>query len=195
MAAQAIQHFRLRELQPLLQAVTSKPRTGAPKIPNPFLSHKNPETGRWAPSKYSLRQQADLVKKARQSNLLHLLPPGPKLSLLELQKARQQASASSTSEAADAPETQPLTEDVDWVGEFKEKVVPGAEFGNRLYAGKRRMFKGHKWERTKEKREQKRKVLLASMPQRIQRFKMVYKKKRPNPLSVPLASKAGKLPF
>ncbi|THH30599.1 hypothetical protein EUX98_g3571 [Antrodiella citrinella] len=199
MAAQAVHHFRLRELQPLLKA--SAPRT-APKVklPNPFIARKNPESGRWAPPKYSLRQQADLVKRARQSNLLHLLPAGPKLAPSVLQQAREAAiassSASAEAEAAhEETEVGLAAQEIEWEGEVKERVVAGAHVGNRLYAGKKRMFKGHKWERTLEKRTAKRKMLLESMPARIQRFRTVYKRRRPNPLSVPLASKSGKLPF
>ncbi|KAH8087147.1 hypothetical protein BXZ70DRAFT_955764 [Cristinia sonorae] len=193
MAAQIIQNFRLRELQPLLKASGSAltPLVAKPKIPNPFLPRKNPETGRWAPSKYSLRQQSDLVKRARESNLLHLLPAGPKLSLAELRKAKEQA----TTAAATTSNGELYAQEIEWEGEVKEKVVAGADIGNKLYAGKKRMFKGHKWERTLEKRINKRKILLESMPQRIERFRTIYKKKRPNPLSVPLASKSGKLPF
>src|ERR1700679_3695909 len=53
---------------------------------NPFVPHKNLESGRWAPPRYSLRRQADLIKHARASGTLHLLPPGPKMSsALQLQ--------------------------------------------------------------------------------------------------------------
>lgn len=42
---------------------------------NPFCSHKNPVTGNWHNPKYSLRQQADLVKLARTHGIEGLLPP------------------------------------------------------------------------------------------------------------------------
>ena len=48
------------------------------KIPipnNPFRSHKHPVTGNWHNPKYSLRQQADLVKLARTHGIEGLLPP------------------------------------------------------------------------------------------------------------------------
>ena len=48
------------------------------KIPipnNPFRSHKHPVTGTWHNPKYSLRQQADLVKLARTHGIEGLLPP------------------------------------------------------------------------------------------------------------------------
>lgn len=44
------------------------------KLPNPFRSFKNPETGRWREPIYSLRQQADLVKMARANGVEELLP-------------------------------------------------------------------------------------------------------------------------
>lgn len=179
--AEAVARFRLRQLRPLLQATGSKAPVSTPKFLNPFLPHKNPETMKWAPSQYSLRQQADLIKQARQSNLVHLLPPGPKLTLAEIQRAREQAT---TVELPDTyvrkfahvvgpVEGKVLAQSIEWKGEAKEKVVPGADVGNRLYATKKRMFKGHKWERAMEKRENKRKILLESMPERIQRFRTV----------------------
>lgn len=172
MAAQVVQRFRQRELKLVLEASGRKPLRSTPKLPNPFLPRKNPDTGRWAPAKYSLRQQADLVKKARQSNLVHLLPPGPKLSLAELQKAQEQAATTPSSHKT-GEDSEAFLRKIEWIGEVKEKVVPGADIGNRLYAAKKRMFKGHKWERTMEKRENKRKILMKSMPARIQRFKSV----------------------
>ena len=62
---------------------------------------------------------------------------------------------------------------MEWQGEFKEKEVKGADVGNRLYAGKKRMFKGHKWERTLEKRTWERKMLMKDMQERIERFRTV----------------------
>jgi large subunit ribosomal protein L25 len=59
-----------------------------------------------------------------------------------------------------------------WEGEPKPKVA-GSDIGNRLYAGKKRMFKGHKWERTRAKRDAKRAMLLRSMKQRLIRYKGV----------------------
>lgn len=41
---------------------------------NPFAPHKNPQTGRWHPPIYSLRQQAELVKLAREFQVEELLP-------------------------------------------------------------------------------------------------------------------------
>ena len=50
------------------------------------------EREKWAPPHYSLRRQAVLVKQARASGTLHLLPPGPKLSVEELEAAKLEAS-------------------------------------------------------------------------------------------------------
>lgn len=44
---------------------------------NPFLPNKNPDTGRWHGSKYSLRRSADLFKMARKFGIQDLLPPLP----------------------------------------------------------------------------------------------------------------------
>ncbi len=62
---------------------------------------------------------------------------------------------------------------VEWVGTVRERNVAGADVGNRLYAGKKRMFKGHKWERVRERRVGRTKMLLGDMDKRIQRFKGV----------------------
>ena len=62
---------------------------------------------------------------------------------------------------------------VEWTGKVRERNVAGADVGNRLYAGKKRMFKGHKWERMRERRVGRTKMLLRDMDERIQRFKGV----------------------
>ena len=56
--------------------------------------------------------------------------------------------------------------------DFKE--VPGTELGTRLYASKKRMFKGHKWEKLKAQKDIKQKILLRDMDKRIRRWKSVH---------------------
>src|SRR6266576_3833681 len=63
----------------------SRSGTGAITL-NPFIPHKNIESGRWAPPRYSLRRQADLIKHARASGTLHLLPPGQKMTSAQLEQ-------------------------------------------------------------------------------------------------------------
>ena len=211
MATKAIKHFRLRELArappppPVLKPSTSsagslfdftkfdflQPTRVAseastnnfPKRANPFIPTKNPQTGRWAPPKYSLRQQADLIKKARASGTLALLPSAPKTSAAHLaaisfakaqpviKKPQPQGGLETQTEADANGSEEHWSQPIEWVGEVKERKVPGAEIGNRLYAGKKRMFKGHKWERAAEKRALKRKMLMRDMAKRIQRYK------------------------
>ncbi|KAG3229897.1 hypothetical protein P692DRAFT_20853850 [Suillus brevipes Sb2] len=213
-ALQAIKRFRIRELgvtalpssalvKPASKsklnpgsASSSRNKVPVASIENPFIPKLNLKTGRWAPPKYSLRRQALLVKKARESGTLALLPPGPKISVIEIAAASRQdivpwPSASEKSQNAAAPWTRP----VEWTGEVKEKKVLGAEVGNRLYAGKKRMFKGHKWQRIAEKREKRRALLMRSMPKRVREFKQYYKRRRPNPLKPPRTAKNAKLPF
>ncbi|KAG1823514.1 uncharacterized protein BJ212DRAFT_1476391 [Suillus subaureus] len=215
-ALQAIKRFRIRELRatalPSPALVKSAPKTklypssassSRNKVPvasieNPFIPKLNPKTGRWAPPKYSLRHQALLVKKARESGTLALLPPGPKISVVEIAAATGQAivpgpSASEKSQVQNAASL--WTRPIEWTGEVKEKKVLGAEIGNRLYAGKKRMFKGHKWQRIAEKREKRRALLMRSMPKRIKEFKQYYKRRRPHPLKPPRTAKNAKLPF
>ena len=212
MATKAIKHFRLQELArapppPLVLKSTPTSSTGSPfdfanfdfsqptrvapesatnnlpKRANPFIPTKNPQTGRWAPPKYSLRQQADLIKKARASGTLALLPPAPKTSVAHLAaisfakgqpafKKPQPQEGLENEIVTDANGSEERwSQHIEWVGEVKERKVPGAEIGNRLYAGKKRMFKGHKWERVAEKRALKRRMLMRDMAKRIQRYK------------------------
>ncbi|KAH9833246.1 uncharacterized protein C8Q71DRAFT_774766 [Rhodofomes roseus] len=190
-ALQAIKQFRLKELATALTAAPEA--TTRPKVPNPFLPRKNPESGRWAPPKYSLRRQAELVKLARASNTLHLLPPGLKLGVQQLATAASTQSATGTSAS---PSEEVWAQDVEWEGELKKKkAVPGAEIGSKLYAGRRRMFKGHKWERTREAREEERRKAMEHMSKRIVGFKASYRRKIPNPASIPQATSYTKLPF
>lgn len=214
MATRAIKQFRLRELArvppppPVLKptptssssspfdfakfdfsqptrVATESSTNNLPKRANPFISTKNPQTGRWAPPKYSLRQQADLIKKARASGTLALLPHAPKtstahLAAISFAKARpvskkpQVQAGSETQIETDTDDSEEWwSQPVEWVGEVKERKVSGAEIGNRLYAGKKHMFKGHKWERVAENRALKRKMLMRDMEKRIQRYKQV----------------------
>lgn len=205
MATKAIKHFRLRQLArappppPVLKPtptptgspfdfakfdfsqpkpVAAEPSTSdLPKRANPFIPTKNLNTGRWAPPKYSLRQQADLIKKARASGTLAVLPPSPKtsaahLAAISFAKAQpvSKKPEACTQTKADA-NLEEWAQPIEWVGQVKERKVLGAEIGNRLYAGKKRMFKGHQWERVAEKRALKRKMLMRDMAKRIQRYK------------------------
>jgi large subunit ribosomal protein L25 len=247
----AIKRFRIRELSnpqkhfltppstaasanPKLSPDLSSSRTsgrggsGVATLLNPFIPHKNPSSGRWAPPRYSLRRQAELIKHARASNTLHLLPPSPKMTpqLLLLavttttttvdgvstttnssngsgggggggasglmmmmkkdtslqgrsvEKVQQQQQGEEQEGSTWLRREREDTGSVEWIGTVRERRVAGADIGARLYAGKKRMFKGHKWERERERRETRTKILLRDMDKRIQRFKQV----RPTPL-------------
>ena len=58
-------------------------------LPSPFRSHKHPVTGVWHSPKFSLRQQADLVKLARDNGVEELLPYTPKKTDVRLEKRKQ----------------------------------------------------------------------------------------------------------
>ncbi|GJE93912.1 54S ribosomal protein L25, mitochondrial [Phanerochaete sordida] len=193
MATRLITRFRTRELTAALQAHPTA--AGLPvKAANPFVPHKNAATGRWAPPKYSRRRQAALVKAARASNALHLLPPGPKLGRAALEAAVAATPKSLRLKPSNKEATWART--TSWVGKLREKTVKGADVGNRLYAGRKRMFKGHRWQRTMPTRELRRKMVLKSMKSRVRRFKSVYRRRRPNPLGrAKVTAKGGKLPF
>ncbi|KAH7913290.1 hypothetical protein BJ138DRAFT_1171378 [Hygrophoropsis aurantiaca] len=182
---QAIHRFRARAFKEIIpqthSSSSSEKKIGKAPVTlmNPFVPRLSPLTGRWSPPKLSLRRQAVLVKKARQLNVLELLPPGPKLSAVEI------------AAAVHNPTKRPIV----WHGKVKERSVPGADIGNRLYAGKKRMFKGHKWERVAEERAKRRNMLMRDMSKRIMRFKQFHKKRRPSPLKPPRTAKSPKLPF
>ncbi|KAF9225994.1 hypothetical protein BS17DRAFT_801257 [Gyrodon lividus] len=179
---------------------TTLSKSNLPKRANPFIATLNPKTGRWAPPKYSLRQQAELVKKARATGMLSLLPHAPKtsapqLAAIALAEARPMSKKPNTQTGTESKALEKWwSRPVEWVGEVKERKVPGADIGNRLYAGKKRMFKGHKWERVAEKRAMRRKILMRDMEKRIERFKQHHKRRRQNPLK-PAKGLGGKLPF
>jgi len=190
-ALQAIRKFRLHELQylprhiarfgPLQQVGPEHPDTEATvTLPNPFLPRRHPKTGKWSAPKYSLRRQSELVKKAKESNTLHLLPPGPKLcrpgvfaDALKLKPAFKGDVGANEQREGREDLVGAWMNPVAWEGKFEEKVVAGADIGTRLYASKKRMFKGHKWERMKEAREKKKKILMRDMLRRVNNYKTV----------------------
>ncbi|KAJ7739659.1 hypothetical protein DFH07DRAFT_752079 [Mycena maculata] len=214
--------FLHRELKALPRFVRRNGPLPPPKspdavvLPNPFLPWRNPKTGRWAPSKYSLRQQADLIKKAKATGTVHLLPPGVKLPQPELfapppnpksvpaGKGKAPVSMPVSEGAAAAPSrasTRPTMKahkgrsvTVEWERRPSEKKVPGAETGARLYASKRRMFKGSKLERSRKQKAWRTWVLLHDMRKRIRRYRTNYVHRKANPLK-PARGMAKKLPF
>ncbi|KAJ7261294.1 hypothetical protein B0H12DRAFT_1069474 [Mycena haematopus] len=189
----------------------SRPPTAADAVvlPNPFLPWRNPKTGRWAPPKYSLRQQADLIKRAKATNTVHLLPPGVKLPQPELFVPPPAPKSKSKSAKAN-PSVTPLKRasngrlnvtghkelnvKVEWDRRPAVKNVLGADRGTRLYAARRKMFKGSKSERSRKQKEWRTWVLLHDMRKRIRRYRTHYAHKARNPLK-PTRKMAKKLPF
>lgn len=183
-ALNAVKKFRLHELNGLQMhnkrygflPIPTNSDLSAVHLRNPFLPFLNPKSGRWAPPKYSLRRQAELIKAAKAADMVHMLPPGPKLRASEIEKAAKAKLLEPTISAVQAAaqgQADMWKLGVVWVGDAKEKEVKGADLGTRLYSSKKRMFKGHKWERFKRKRFNHRKILLRDMDERIRRFKEV----------------------
>ncbi|KAJ7461006.1 hypothetical protein B0H11DRAFT_1872422 [Mycena galericulata] len=185
--------FLHRELKALPRYVRRNGPLPAPQapsavvLPNPFLPWRNPKTGRWAPPKYSLRQQADLIKKAKATDTVHLLPPAP------VSKAPTSLSRSS-SVRTNVKAHKGVAVAVEWDRKPAEKKVPGAETGNRLYAARKRMFKGSRLERSRSQKAWRTWVLLHDMRKRIRRYRTNYVHRKPNPLK-PTRGAAKKLPF
>ncbi|KAF8817036.1 hypothetical protein BYT27DRAFT_7237527 [Phlegmacium glaucopus] len=204
-ALQAIKRFRAREALGLVKHLKlfgplpeSKSATNEPMIslPNPFLPKFNPKSGKWHKPSYSLRRQAELVKNAHATGSMHLLPPGPKKAAFEFRMQRLEAPAKPPPPSVPAAgKVEVWDVPVQWVGKVPEKKTAGAELGIRLYAGKKRMFKRHLWERVGAKRIRRRSILMRDMAARVKNYKTYYKKRKPNPLKPPRYSKPPKLPF
>ncbi|KAJ6614630.1 hypothetical protein B0H10DRAFT_2044834 [Mycena sp. CBHHK59/15] len=172
---------------------------GAVVLPNPFLPWRNPKTGKWAPPKFSLRQQADLIKKRKRPL------PEPKVLAPSSAAAVKPPLASTSSNASTRVHRLKLKQKqkqqrkdaavvVEWDRKPPAKNVAGAATGTRLYAAKKKMFKGSKSERTRSQRAWRTWVLLHDMRKRIRRYRNTYVHKRPNPLKGP-RSMQKKLPF
>ncbi|CAO1616381.1 unnamed protein product [Parajaminaea phylloscopi] len=75
-----------------------------------FHPHKSPSSGRWAPPKYSMRRQAELVNAAYATGQLDLIPESPKKSkvLDRIKAAAAAAAASSSSSSAPQASTSSL---------------------------------------------------------------------------------------
>jgi large subunit ribosomal protein L25 len=194
-ALKAIKKFRTKEFLSLVShlqvfgplpespipATTSEPTTI--QLPNPFLPKLNPKSGNWHKPKYSLRRQAELVKKAHATGSMNLLPPGIKRATFETRLQRVATAAPATAKSPPQPQPQlpsvhakqvdNWNSPVEWVGKVPEKVAVGTELGIRLYAGKKRMFKGHLWERLKAKRIRRRSILMRDMAARVKSYKTV----------------------
>ena len=195
MSFRTVKAFRLKELS----AFASKLKDGASasktpiRLPNPFLPHKNPLTGRWAPPKYSLRQQADLVKSAKASNLIHLLPFGPKSPIVPANAAGRPVippkpmstewwQAGVVWKDSKPPiDKKGETEGPSLVDDGVPKAIPRIKVKQmdglaalKLYAGRKRMFKGHKWERVQAQRKKRTQILMRDMDKRIARYKEVH---------------------
>jgi large subunit ribosomal protein L25 len=217
-ALRAVKAFRVRELTRLTPLPGPLPKN--PALFNPFLPSRNPATGRWDKPLYSRRRQKELIKAARLTNTLELLPPGPKWDLNPVyvpQKERKNRTKAGTQANAPAtpatsagtvngvktpspralnPEAQEATpepprsrpqawalrsrpgrvrriwqSDVTWEG----KVPPRKHEGPivKMYAGRKKMFKGHKWQREMPRKVVRRRILLRDMPERIAKYRAV----------------------
>ena len=119
----------------------------------------------------TLFSSTNVVKAAKATHTLHLLPPGPKLPKAALQAAV--AAVPKSARPRPANRATLWAQPVQWTGKLRERKVRGADVGNRLYANRKRRFKGHRWQRTKKMREARRQMLIKSMKRRIVRFKSV----------------------
>ena len=186
MSFRTVKAFRVKELS----LFSSKLKDGASasgnpvQLPNPFLPHKNPLTGRWAPAKYSLRQQADLVKSAKASGLIHLLPFGPKFPNANIIQPKPVSTEWWQARVVWEDSKPPVPKEEEKgpsVEDGPPRVTPRIRVKQmegltalKMYAGRKRMFKGHKWERTHAQRKKRTQILMRDMNKRITRYKEVH---------------------
>jgi len=145
-----------------------------------------------------------LVKSAKASALIHLLPLGPK-SPIDVdqpkhvptewwQTAVVWENSKPTVEGKEEEKVH-LEEEVQKVAtRIQVKQMEGLA-ALKMYAGRKRMFKGHKWERVQARRQKRTHILMRDMNKRITRYKEWYHNRKPNPLKPPRGAKAPKLPF
>jgi large subunit ribosomal protein L25 len=100
------------------------------------------------------------------SNTLALLPPGLKFTQATPTAGVKHEDTRNSKVAAMASWRKPVV----WFGNVKEKKAAGTDI---LYNGRKRVFKGHKWERMLAAREKQKKILIRDMPARLERFKQV----------------------
>jgi len=160
----AVQRFRWSQLQKNAAKIVATNSDQPFTLPNPFVPKFDSAAARWRKPKYSLRQQAVLVKQAKAAGLLHLLPPGPK------------ADQHDTQPAITSPDTDKSTQSdgprMIWSENFITRRTLGSNVGARFYVNRKRLFKGHKWERTMASRRAKTRVRLRDMDKRIHRYRM-----------------------
>jgi len=145
-----------------------------------------------------------LVKSAKASALIHLLPLGTK-SPIDVDQPKhvptewwQTAVVWENSK----PSVEGKEEERVHLEEGVQKVTPRIQVKRMeglaaltMYAGRKRMFKGHKWERMQAQRKKRTDILMRDMSKRIARYKGWYHRRKPNPLRPPRGAKAPKLPF
>ncbi|EJD51383.1 hypothetical protein AURDEDRAFT_111898 [Auricularia subglabra TFB-10046 SS5] len=199
-ALKLVTRFRQRELgrapvRQILEATDAVKSNAHPRVPNPFLFQRDPKSGRWLEPRYSRRRQAELVKAARASGTLHLLPPGPKLHRSEIaefrrkqedqrlaalqeaessKKTKKKAKSKKAAKILESTEAQPNDapheRPVHWTGRVWDRRAKGYDRGARLYARKKFMFKGHRWEKVVVLRNKFIKLRLKSQARRIRRW-------------------------
>jgi len=147
-----------------------------------------------------------LVKSAKASNLMYLLPfgskspiipPNTKLVSTEWWQADVVWKDSKPPVKGEEEKKDSSLEEArvrKAIPRIKVKRMEGLT-ALKLYAGRKRMFKGHKWERVQTQRKKRTQILMRDMNKRIARYKEWYHRRKPNPLRPPRGAKAPKLPF
>ena len=136
----------------LLQHLPPGPKT-------PILDPTNPNVQKYNPSVAAAVSAAFEAQKATSST---------KKRQAVLPQTSKESWTATTPEKGNV-----LNKPVSWVGKIDLHQKAGADAGIKLYAGKKRMFKGHRWERLKDSRERKQAILMRDMAERIRVYKEV----------------------
>jgi large subunit ribosomal protein L25 len=156
--------FAEREISQAIPSTSSTTSTRV-NLRNPFLPSQNQQSGRWAPPKYSLRRQADLIKRAREAGIPviangtnEFLPPSPKFP--KNFKPAPASSLESQAEVGGVLTAALQNLQLNWEGTPKPRNAKG------LYGNRKRMFKGHKWEKGLGERREKRRIFARDLDRR-----------------------------
>lgn len=156
--------------------------TTSVSAPNPFLGHKNPQSGCYAPPRISLRRQADLAKVYPSS----YLPSGPKnkpttaqstgAETIQYQEDRLNItwlgtpSLRSSSRAARFAKSKSSEDEPHSTEERSESLKTGPYVGRQHQP---KLFKGHKHDRQRVERREETKTRMEGMEGRIADWRKV----------------------
>ncbi|WRT69185.1 uncharacterized protein IL334_006169 [Kwoniella shivajii] len=147
-------------------AVTEGQSPSDVPLPNPFLVQKgNRRSDSEVTGEARYHWKRPIISNRRQKQLLQFYPA---VDLPISDKSSASSSSSSFLSSSSRPVKWDEGTTVNWTGELKVKEEPTK---NGVYAGRKRMFKGHKDERNREQKIADRQVRLDGMEKRIKEWR------------------------